>query len=130
MGFCKWLRDNWCRLLAVFFTDVLPVLSFGGVVSFRRVQTLFSLSVFGYGAIIVLCLLLLRRGKHRVEALPHGLYRGVLLSFFPALLWAMGFGIFLFGAQMAHKLLRWWILVGVCFFLGRLFAILDEIKRS
>lgn len=130
MGVRAWIRAHWCKCISVLFTDVMPVVTFGSVVPFRREQTLLSLSLFGYGAIVLLCLLLLRRGRHRVERLPHGLLRGVLLSAFPALLWVVGFGVFLFGVQMANKLLRWWILVGVCFFLGRLFAILDEIKRS
>ena len=126
----KWISDNWCRLLAILFTDVLPVLTFGGVVSFRRAETLFSLSVFGYGAIVVICLLLLRRGKEWAQRLPHGLRRGLLLSSFTAILWVAGFGIFWFGVQMANRLLHWWILVGACFLIGRLFALLDEIKHS
>ena len=130
MGIGAWICKHWCRLLAILFTDILPVVSFGGVVSFRREETLLSLSVCGYGAVVVLCLLLLRRGKRLVEKLPHGLRRGLLLSAFPALLWVVGFGVFLFGVQMAERLLHWWILVGVCFFLGQLFAILDEIKAS
>lgn len=130
MGVRAWFSKNWCRMLSILFTDILPVLSFGGVVSFWHRQTLLQLSLFGYGALVVLALLLLRRGRRWAEALPHGLWRGLLLSSFPALLWVAGFGIFLFGVQMANKLLNWWILVGACFLVGRLFAILDEIKRS
>ena len=130
MNFKQWFCDAWCRILGFLFGEVLPVLSFGGVVAFRRQSTWLELTVFGYGAMVLIGLLLLRHGKLWVEKLPHGLKRGLLLSAFTAVFWLAGFGVFLFGVHMAMKLYRWWIFVGVCFFVGRIFYLLDEIRQS
>ena len=126
----KWIADAWCRMLGFLIGEVLPVLSFGSVVSFRQQATVLKLTVFGYGAVFVLGLLLLHKWKKRVHAMPHGIKRGLLLGMFTALFWFAGFGIFLFSVHMANKLYRWWIFVGVCFLVGRIFLLFDECKRS
>ncbi len=130
MRFRNWLADAWCRVLSFVAGEVVPVLSFGGVVAFRRTPTFLELTIFGYGAAVLIGLLLLRRAKAWVNALPRGIARGLLGSAFTAVLWLCGFAVVLFGVRMATALYRWWLFVGVCFVVGRIFALLDEIKHS
>lgn len=130
MRFRTWVCEAWLRILSFLVGEVVPVLSFGGVVAFRRTPTFLELTVFGYGALVLIGLLLLRRGRAWVEGMPHGLRRGLLCSLFTAVLWLAVFGVLTFGLHMMQKLYTWWIFVGVCFFIGRVFALLDEVKQS
>ena len=68
--------------------------------------------------------------KAKVKSMPHSIKRGVLLSIFTLVFWLILFGAFWFVGSFSDKLINYWIVVGVCFLIGRFFYILDENKKS
>ncbi len=123
-------KKNWQLITAFFITYLIPIAMLSEIMAFtKEVKPAIKVTFMGCIALGALFLVFYKKLKEYVIRLPKGLKRGILKIINTVIFWSIMFGIVV-GLQYIGGLLQdYWIKVGVCFAIGHIFYMWDEIKK-
>ena len=127
----KFLKANWELKLAYTFSYLIPLLLIGEYLAFTdEVEGGTKLAIggmfFGGGIFIITY----KKIKEKILRLKKGITRGILRIINTALFWSVVFGIIYVLDMISIHLYDYWIKVGVCFIIGHIFFMKDEIRKG
>ena len=123
-------KNNWQLITAFFITYLIPIAMLSEIMAFtKNIRSGVKITFMGCIALGALFLVFYKKLKEYVIRLPKGLKRGVLKIINTVIFWSVMFGIVI-GLQYIGSLLQdYWIKVGICFAIGHIFYMWDEIKK-
>jgi hypothetical protein len=99
---------------------------FGNVVPYQRGAVQAGLSVAGYIALGAILFILIKKFKEWLHGRPKSLIRGIILSLFPIVIWAIvtvGLDAFV---KVIDSFMQYWYYLIMFIVIGRTFYVLDE----
>ena len=121
---------KWCKRLLVClgfsFEYIVPILLFGGVVPYTRDTVEAGLTKAGYIALALIAMILIKKAKEKLLNLPKSLARGVVLSVFPLIVWAVVNVGLSWCLSAINSLCVYWDRILLFVVLGRVFYIMEE----
>jgi len=126
-----WLVSNWELKTAFIITYLIPLYLLSGIVAFSdEVSGGQKLALGGIIAAGTLFIVIYKKIKEYIIRMKKGVVRGVLRITTTALFWSVVFGI-IYGMEiLSTNLYDFWIKVGVCFAIGHIFYMKDEIRKG
>ena len=123
-------KKNWQLITAFFITYIIPIAMLSEIMAFtKEVKPAIKVTFMGCIALGALFLVFYKKIREYIIRLPKGLKRGILKIINTVIFWGVMFGIVV-GLQYIGSLLQdYWIKVGICFAIGHIFYMWDEIKK-
>lgn len=128
--FGRFLKHNICGLIGFTLCYIVPLIVFGTIVKYTNVANGIYIAFWGYVALIIAGIIVWKKLKEKVLQMKHSALRGILLSIFSFISWGLVFGLIYFMMLAGVKLYNYWLSVGACLLLGRIFYILNEISKT
>jgi len=129
--FKKFITENTDLVLAGVITYVIPLLLLSEKVGFiKEATTLQKLAIGGILIVIIAFIILYKKMKEYIIRLPKGITRGVLRIINSTFYWSIVFGAIYGIEHVVDDAKQLWIRVGVCFIIGHVFYMRDEIKKA
>lgn len=127
----SFLKANWELKLAYTFSYLIPLLLIGEYLAFTdEIEGGTKLAIGGLIFVGGIFIITYKKIKEKILRLKKGITRGILRIINTALFWGVIFGI-IYGLDMISiHLFDYWIKVGVCFIIGHIFFMKDEIRKS
>lgn len=124
------IEKHWQLALAFFITYIVPILMLNEIVTFaKEVPAGIKITFMGSIAIGALFIIFYKKLKEQVIRMPKGVLRGILKIIYSIIFWAIIYGISWGLSYFAHLFGEYWIRVGVCFGVGHIFYMIDEVKK-
>lgn len=125
--FFSWIKFRWSYFVGLFFTWVIPIYLLNEIIALtEEVSPGIRLTFAGCIVSLVVFFAFKKAIYRKICSLSHGLLRGVLLTLYKALGYALIFGALMGIGYFAYKLLDWWKYSGVSILIGALFYVYDE----
>lgn len=127
---CKvglFLKNRWAYLLGVVFTWVVPIYLLNEIVALTKdVPAHFKITFMGCLVIIIVLLAFRKKLYAKIQKIPAGLPRGLLLTLHRAVLYGLVLGILWALSSFSGKFFDWWIYSGISMLFGAYFYCVDE----
>ena len=89
LSFIKSLPKRLPYIFGFIVMYCIPIILFGNLIPYTRDEIPAGLTKAGYFAVAVICLIIMSKIKQRFLQMPKSVVRGMLLSIFPILFWAI-----------------------------------------
>ena len=114
-------------MLGIVFTWVIPIYLLNEIVALTKdVPPHFKITFMGCLVIIVVLLAFRKKIYAKIQKMPVGLPRGLLLTIHRAVLYGLVLGILWALSSFSDKFFDWWIYSGISMLFGAYFYCVDE----
>lgn len=125
------LKENWQLVVGFLIYYIVPI----GLISEKLAYTQevkggIKLAVGGIIALVALFLVFHKKLKEYVVKMNKGAVRGVFRIIMSAIYWGVIFGLVFVMKTLGTYMVDFWLKVGVCFAVGHIFYMWDELKSA